>query len=229
MAFDPKSFKAPTAKKLPVILLLDVSGSMEGTKINNLYDAVVDMVDSFVKEEIKETLIDVAIITFGNEIELHTPYTTVTELQKKGISKFVASGMTPMGKALEMAKAMIEDKYTTVSKIYKPAVILVSDGQPNDSWQSPLNKFITEGRSSKCQRFALAIGSDAEFDVLEKFTGDKNSVFFAEDARDIKESFKKFTMSVSVRAASATPNIIPTPSNASFDNNTKVDDDDDIF
>ena len=30
MAFDPTKFKAPKVKKLPVILLIDVSGSIGG-------------------------------------------------------------------------------------------------------------------------------------------------------------------------------------------------------
>jgi uncharacterized protein with von Willebrand factor type A (vWA) domain len=34
--FDPTKYTAPAAKPLPVILLLDVSGSMSGAKIQNL-------------------------------------------------------------------------------------------------------------------------------------------------------------------------------------------------
>lgn len=227
MAFNPNNYKAPTAKKLPVVLLLDVSGSMSGEKINILYDSVVEMVNSFVAAQAKETIIDVSIITFGSKVELHTSYTAVADLQNKGISKFRADGMTPMGMALKMAKDMIDDKDTTPSNIYRPAVVLVSDGQPNDSWEKPLDSFIKDGRSEKCQRFAIAIGKDADQKVLEKFTGNKANVFFAEDAADVAECFQKFTMSVSTRATSQNPNVVPTPSNVSFDNNAKQDTDDD--
>ncbi|HBW1732290.1 TPA: VWA domain-containing protein, partial [Klebsiella quasipneumoniae subsp. quasipneumoniae] len=41
--FDPKKFTTPTARPLPVVLLLDVSGSMSGEKIDNLNKAVRDM------------------------------------------------------------------------------------------------------------------------------------------------------------------------------------------
>lgn len=226
MAFNPNSYKAPAAKKLPVVLLLDVSGSMSGEKINTLYDSVVEMVDSFVAAQVKETIIDVSIITFGSKVELHTPYTAVADLQNKGISKFRADGMTPMGTALKMAKDMIDDKNTTPSNIFRPAVVLVSDGQPNDSWEKPVDNFIKDGRSAKCQRFAIAIGNDADQKVLEKFTGDKANVFFAEDAADVANCFQKFTMSVSTRATSQNPNVVPAPSNVSYDNNAKQDTDD---
>ena len=223
MAFNPKNYKVPVAKRLPVVLLLDVSGSMSGEKIDTLYDSVIDMVNSFVSASVKETIIDVAIITFGESVELHTPYTAVADLQKQGIPKFLANGMTPMGTALKMAKDMIDDKGVTPSNIYRPAVLLVSDGQPNDSWERPLDNFIKDGRSAKCQRFAIAIGNDADKSVLTRFAGDVNNVLFAEDVADIADRFQKFTMSVSTRAASKTPNVVTMSNNTKPDNNTRKD------
>jgi uncharacterized protein YegL len=232
MAFNPSSYKAPEAKKLPVILLLDVSGSMSGAKIDSLYDATVEMIETFAAAQAKEQIIDVAIITFGDEVKLHTRYTPVKDLQAKGIDRFRASGMTPMGTALRMAKDMIDDKQETPSRIYRPAVVLVSDGGPNDDWKGPMDKFITDGRSAKCQRFAVAIGNDADRGVLERFTQDPAAVLFAEDAKDISEQFKTISMSVSTRASSQRPNDIPTPASApKFDNNTadNADDDEELY
>lgn len=230
MAFNPNNYKAPEAKKLPVILLLDVSGSMSGAKIDSLYDATIDMIETFAAAQAKEQIIDVAIITFGDSVDLHTRYTPVKDLQAKGISKFKASGMTPMGTALRMAKDMIDDKNETPSRIYRPAVVLVSDGAPNDDWKRPMDKFINDGRSAKCQRFAVAIGNDADRSVLERFTQDSNAVLFAEDAKDISEQFKTISMSISTMATVPNSNSVPTPSTApKYDNNTANDDDDDLY
>lgn len=228
MAFNPNNYKAPEAKKLPVILLLDVSGSMCGAKIDSLYDATIDMIGTFVAAQAKEQIIDVAIITFGDSVDLHTSYTPVKDLQEKGISKFVASGMTPMGTALRMAKDMIEDKNVTPSRIYRPAVVLVSDGGPNDSWERPMDEFINDGRSAKCQRFAVAIGNDADRSVLERFTQDPNAVLFAEDAKDISEQFKTISMSISTMASTPDSKSVPKPSvEPKYDDN--LVDDDDLF
>lgn len=200
MAFNPNDYKAPEAKKLPVVLLLDVSGSMRGKKIESLYDATIDMVETFAAAQAREQEIDVAIITFGGTLELHTSYTPVKDLRARGINKFSASGQTPMGTAVRMAKDMIDDKTVTTGRIYRPAVVLVSDGEPTDSWEEPFKSFINDGRSAKCQRFAVAIGKDARRDVLEKFTLDANAVFYAEDAKDISEQFKTISMSISTMA-----------------------------
>ncbi|MDE6677535.1 MAG: VWA domain-containing protein [Ruminococcus sp.] len=207
MAFNPNNYKAPVAKPLPVVLLLDVSGSMAGEKINSLYDAVTEMIKTFDAEAVKETIINVAIITFGMEITLHTPYTPVSKLASEGINRFSANGMTPMGVALTMAKDMIEDKDTTSGKSYRPAVVLVSDGWPNDDWATPLDNFINDGRSKKCQRFSVAIGDGADKDLLRKFADD-DSMFTAETAGDIASKFRKITMSVSMRSRSTNPNMI---------------------
>ena len=203
---------------------------MSGAKIDSLYDSTIDMIETFAAAQAKEQIIDVAIITFGNSVDLHTRYTPVKDLQTKGISKFKASGMTPMGTALRMAKDMIDDKNETPSRIYRPAVVLVSDGAPNDDWKGPMDKFINDGRSAKCQRFAVAIGNDADRSVLERFTQDPNAVLCAEDAKDISEQFKTISMSISTMATAPNSNSVPTPSTVpKYDNNTANDDDDDLY
>ncbi len=236
MAFNPNNYKAPEVKKLPVVLLLDVSGSMRGAKIESLYDATRDMIDTFVGAQIKEQSIDVAIITFGKEIKLHTPYTPVKELQAKGLERFEADGKTPMGTAIQMAKDMIEDKGVTPSRIYRPAVVLVSDGEPNDDWRSAVANFINDGRSSKCQRFAVAIGDEADRSVLETFTENKDNVFYAAQASDLADCFKTVSMSVTTTAIQpekvvSTPNEESTPvkSNPSVVSSNNDDDDDDFM
>lgn len=228
MAFNPNAYKAPSAKPLPVVLLLDVSGSMSGDKIDSLYDAVVEMIKTFAHEAVKETIINVAIITFGSNVELHTPYTPVATLAANGISRFSASGMTPMGTALRMAKDMIDDKDTTSGKSYRPAVVLVSDGAPNDEWRDPLDDFIHTGRSQKCQRFSVAIGNDADKNMLGMFADNEESMFEAEDASDIVSMFQKITMSVSMRSRSQNPNSIP-KANVSYDAPASSGIDDDNF
>lgn len=205
--FDPKKFTTPTAKPLPVVLLLDVSSSMSGGKIENLNKAVKDMLDTFAQEEKMETEILVSVITFGNQVELQVPYTKASQVRWQDLQ---ANGTTPMGTALKMAKAMIEDKETTPSRAYRPTIVLVSDGQPNDSWERPLSDFISEGRSSKCDRMAMAIGRDADETVLKRFIeGTPNALFYAENAGQLHEFFQRVTMSVTMRTQSKNPNVVP--------------------
>lgn len=206
--FDPSKFTAPKAKLLPVILLLDVSGSMSGEKIRNLNDAVRDMLNTFRNTENGETEIHVAVITFGAEVKLHQALASAGDIQWHDLS---ASGGTPLGVAFQMAKAMIEDKDVLPKhRVFRPTVVLVSDGRPGDSWENPLRGFISDGRSAKCDRMAMAIGADADEVVLGKFIeGTKNPLFYAENAKQLRDVFKFITMSVTTRINSQTPDILP--------------------
>lgn len=211
MAFDPSKYTVAKAKPLPVVLLLDTSSSMnaggEQSKIAELDSAVRDMIKDFAHEEQLETEIQVSVITFGYDgVKLALPYTNASKVEMK---KLEAQGNTPMGTALRMAKDMIEDKETTPSRAYRPLVILCSDGAPNDDWEAPMDNFIKDGRSSKCDRMAMAIGSDANEAVLKRFIeGTENPLFYAKDASSMHKFFKFVTMSVATRSHSQNPNVI---------------------
>lgn len=211
MAFDPSKYTVAKAKPLPVVLLLDTSSSMnaggEQSKILEIDSAVRDMIKDFAHEEQLETEIQVSVITFGyNGVQLALPYTNASKVQMKPLE---AAGNTPMGTALRMAKDMIEDKETTPSRAYRPLVILCSDGAPNDDWEGPMDNFIKDGRSSKCDRMAMAIGSDANETVLKRFIeGTENPLFYAKDASSMHKFFKFVTMSVATRSHSQNPNVI---------------------
>lgn len=211
MAFDPSKYTVAKAKPLLVVLLLDTSSSMnaggEQSKIVELDSAVRDMIKDFAHEEQLETEIQVSVITFGYDgVKLALPYTNASKVEMK---KLEAQGNTPMGTALRMAKDMIEDKETTPSRAYRPLVILCSDGAPNDDWEAPMDNFIKDGRSSKCDRMAMAIGSDANEAVLKRFIeGTENPLFYAKDASSMHKFFKFVTMSVATRSHSQNPNVI---------------------
>ena len=207
--FNPANFTVAKAKPLPVVLLLDVSSSMGGESIKKLNIAVKEMISDFASAEKNEVEILVSIITFGAKVLLHTPYTSAKDIEWQDLT---VSGSTPMGTAFSMAKAMIEDKETTPSRAYRPTIVLVSDGEPTDSWQQPLRALVNDARSNKCDRMAMAIGGAASNTVLNEFiSGTENKVFTAQDASQIQEFFKFVTMSVTTRTNSQNANVVPKP------------------
>jgi len=205
--FDPSAVISIKPKPLPVIMLLDVSGSMRGAKIQNLNIAVKDMLETFRDTENGKKEIHVAIITFGNEVKLHQPLVSASGIKWHDLS---AGGGTPLGIAIKMAKEMIADRDVVPSRAYRPVVVLISDGRPNNGWKEPLEDFIGEGRSKKCDRMALAIGADADEAVLGKFIeGTERPLFYAENAKQLRDFFLFLTMSVTTRTRSQNPDVIP--------------------
>lgn len=207
------NFKYQEPRSIPVILLLDTSGSMNTNgNIHVLNAAVKEMLSDFAKQEDSNVDIKVAIYSFGPNAKQLLPLTSAMEA-KNLYTDMEAAGGTPLGGALRLAKdGLIEDKNKIPSRCYRPTVVLVSDGMPNDDWESALEDFCSSGRSSKCYRMAMGIGMPkgvSTYEMLVKFTGDEENVFSAEEATTIRKFFRFVTLSTIQRSTSATPNVVP--------------------
>ena len=200
-----REFTISSARPLPVILMADVSGSMAADgKIDALNSAVAEMQAAFAEEEDGRAEIHLAIVTFGGTAALHLPPTPASGVQWTPMQ---ASGRTPMGAALDIVTELVEDRDRIPGRAYRPTIVLVSDGLPNDEWQGPLKRLLDSERAAKAQRFALGIGADAEHDVLRAFLDDpEGRVFEAHEAREIRKFFRWVTMSVTSRSRSGQPN-----------------------
>ena len=217
MIFNPNAFTSQKAKPMPVVLVLDNSGSMSGEKIQQLNAAVHEMLETFRNTECSDVSYMLAIITFGTGIHLHQEMTDASLIQwtdipisnintsKSWNGKFddpEARG-TPLGATLKIVKTMIEDKAIIPSRAYRPAVILVSDGHPTDSWNAQFTSFIQDGRTAKCDRWAMVIGSDADEKPLQKFIsnvtnldGTPRQLLYAGNAAMLRDNFKFITLTV---------------------------------
>jgi uncharacterized protein YegL len=208
-----KEFTVSTARPLPVVILADVSGSMqEHGKIQALNLAVREMLDTFRTEDRMSAEIHVAVVTFGGAARMHI---NLQPASKVTWADMTANDSTPLGAAIDLARQLLEDRNTLPSRAYRPTVVLVSDGQPNpgDGWQEALTALLTSERGKKAQRMAVGIGPDADMNVLKQFVGTaEGKVHQAQDARQIREFFQFVTMSVTSRSRSAAPNTIPQPS-----------------
>ena len=184
-------------RPLPVILLADASGSMaEEGKIMVLNQSIKEMARDFAALDDRLGEIQLGVISFGGRsaevVQLPVP---ARELRWEPLR---AHGKTPLGAALDAVRELIEDRTVISSRAYRPTLVLISDGQPNDDWEAPLARLLSSERAGKAFRVAIAIGASADRDVLRRFTGDpRATIYEADQATDIKEVFRLLTMSVS--------------------------------
>jgi uncharacterized protein YegL len=199
-------------RAMPIFILADTSGSMEGEKIAMLNNALREMVATLASIKDIRGVFQVAIITFGNNVaSLHQKLTDVKEIQ---LTELKAIGKTPMGAAIEMVTTMIEDKSIVPSTAYTATIVLISDGKPTDKpegvdyqeW-APIKQLLSEEkRGSKCLRLAMGIGVDAEKTMLKAFVNNESiKIFDASEASDIEPFFKWVTMSTVSRMKSSNP------------------------
>lgn len=182
------------ARKLPVILLLDTSGSMrEDDKIDVLNDSVTEMIEELTEVDAGHGAITLSIITFGGD-----DATVVTSNVPIGDIEFAslrANGRTPMGAALRLTRELVDDHEAFHSRDYRPTIALVSDGIPTDSeWETELDRLLSSERGAKATRFALAIGADADDDVLTRFSG--GPLHRASEAARIRDFLRFVTTTV---------------------------------
>jgi len=203
------SFSNITVQKaipLPVIVLVDTSGSMSvDGKIDALNNAVKEMVRSMGQQERLKAEIQISFVTFGGEAEEFNPMTPAYQFE--GEPEFQAGGGTPMGHAFNIAKQIVEDKERIPSRAYRPTIILISDGHPTDAWKGELEQLLKSERAAKATRLAMAIGQDADINVLKEFVNNSElPIIKAKDASDIAKFFKCVTMSVTTRSVQKNPN-----------------------
>ena len=87
-----------------------------------------------------------------------------------GWADLTAEGETDMGKALQLVAEQL--KMPPMSeRALPPVLVLISDGQPTDDFESGLKALMEQPWGKKAVRIAISIGQDADPEVLQKFIG----------------------------------------------------------
>ncbi len=137
--------------RCPVILLCDTSSSMSGEPINALNEGLAAFQKDIYKDEIASLRVEVALVTFG-PVRLAQDFVTIDNFTPPRLE---ASGVTPMGEAIEYALDLLEKRKEIYKangvQYYLPWVFLVTDGAPTDSWQNAAYRI----REAEAQRRML--------------------------------------------------------------------------
>jgi len=216
--------KRPEGRPLPVVVLADTSGSMQGEKIAALNEALRQMIESFRELDDGRITPWVSIITFDDTARVAVPPSPAHAVK---VPELRANGRTAMGAALGMVRELLEDRARMPGSAYTPNLVLVSDGQPNDEWQPPLEALLGSQRAGRGLRLAMAIGSDADETMLKRFVSPEIPVVRAAHARRIRSFFQLVTFTVAQRSKSHAPNqvgpaLLPPPASFGFDDDDLV-------
>lgn len=177
-------------RTMTLFFLIDTSGSMEGNKIGAVNDAVVNVLPMLndISETNPDAEIKVAALEFSNGVNwLYDE----PKLAKDFIWQDVAaSGLTSLGAACsELASKLSRSGgfMQSASGSFAPAIILLSDGGPTDDYNSGLTKLKANNWFKSAIKIAIAIGDDADKDVLKDFTGSSEAVITVHNIEALKQ------------------------------------------
>jgi uncharacterized protein YegL len=155
-------------RQLQIIVALDCSGSMRGDRIASLNYAMRTTLPELrkVAEENPEIDVRLRVLRFGDEASWHIgDAVAVADARWEDLA---AGGETNMGAAFrEMADALSPEKMS--GRQLPPVLVLASDGYPTDDFEAGLETLFASTQAQNAIRLAIAIGSEADIEVLERF------------------------------------------------------------
>lgn len=169
ISFETNDFASNPEPRCPCVLLLDVSGSMNGRPLDELNAGLTTFREELSADALAMKRVEVGIVTFG-PVKVETPLTSASAFYPPNLQ---SQGDTPMGAAILQALNMVEDRKRDYRangiSYYRPWVFLITDGAPTDSWQAAATA-IREGETSKKFSFFAVGVKGADMNTLRQIS-----------------------------------------------------------
>lgn len=122
-------------------------------------------------DEVAAYSVEVGVITAGGSVSEALPFTTAHAIES--FQPLIASGNTPLGGAVEFALRRLNERKEEYKRngvpYYQPWLVVISDGEPTDSWQQVAQE--AKSQSANRKLISLMVGvKDADMDKLGQFS-----------------------------------------------------------
>ena len=185
-------------KTMTMFFLIDTSGSMGGTSIGQVNDAMREVLPDLkdISDENADAKIKLAVMTFSSGVQWITP--APVELDTFKWTNLEAVGPTDLGEACKELNSKLDRNsfLQDAVGVYAPVIILISDGAPTDDFKAGLAALKENKFYKAAIKVALGV-EDADMDLLAEFTGNKELAIYLKD----KTMLKKLIRFVSVTSS----------------------------
>lgn len=187
---DPLSATSVSKKSLVIFFLIDTSRSMVGKKIGELNTVMEELIPEIRRVGEADTDVKVAVLTFGTQVRWM--YTEPILIEDFEWSRLRADGVTNMGEAFrELSARMSRNSFlNSPSLSFAPVIFLMTDGYPSDDYKEALEELKQNSWYKYGLKAALGIGNEANDEMLEEFTGSKDTVVHAYSGGQLAQMIK---------------------------------------
>ena len=191
MHMNPLEAVEIARRQMTLFFIVDTSGSMDGEKIAAVNTAIREVLPeiAYLSSENADAKINVACLKFATDVDwLFRP----TDVEGLAWTDLRAGGMTMFGEACnELGRRLSRNEFlNSPTGNFAPVLFLMSDGQPTDEYKQALDR-LKENRWFKVAiRVAIAIGDDADKQVLAEFTGSPELVLTAHTPEALKQMIR---------------------------------------
>jgi len=146
-------------QRTPVVLLLDVSGSVAGEPIAHLNDGLQVFEQELKNDPVARNRVEVAIVTFGGTVQVVQDFSSAATFTAPTRT---ADGNTPMGAAIHTGLDLVAQR----KRLYKehgidytrPWVFGITDGAPTDEYETAVERIHREDAARQIAFFAVGFG-----------------------------------------------------------------------
>jgi uncharacterized protein YegL len=202
------------ARPLHFFWVVDCSGSMHGDKIGTVNNAIQSAIPEMASaaSDNPNARLYIRTLKFSSGAQWVTEGPVAIE--EYAWQDLTASGVTDMGKALEMLASQLTMP-PMPERALPPVLVLLSDGQPTDNYRPALDTLLKLPWGKKSVRIAISIGQDVDDSVLTEFTGSKELVLQANNPQALVKMIKWASTAVSQVSAPASRPAAPVDSSVS--------------
>lgn len=167
---------------MDLILMIDTSGSMSGQKIASVYDSIENLMESLCGYNNLVEPVNCCVQLYSRDVRWL--YDTMISVKDFKWSLPECTGMTSMGEACSTLAAFIESN--NIGDNLK--ILIITDGCPTDDFEEGMDKLQKTKGFVSADKFALAIGEEADIASLLSFTGDESKIYRPNTIEDLFDS-----------------------------------------
>lgn len=179
-------------RTMVLFFVVDTSGSMSGDKIGSVNDAIRETVPDLrnLSSGNPDAAIKIAALQFDTDARWLYPQPIDSEdFQWNDLQ---VGGLTSLGQALSALNEKLSKTQflQEAAGSYAPVIILLSDGEPTDDYKHSLDNIKQNNWFKHAIKIAIAIGNDADKNVLSEFTGNSEAVIEVHNRTALKAIIK---------------------------------------